>query len=229
VISGPIAIGIGAGITAAVINQGRQDPDQVMFAPVADPEVAKLNLKSGIFPAAVQFQAGGYIDSDNDGRGEFGLLAELGGESPVGKDKRVTLIDEELARGYKDGWQYQIHLPMGDHEALSYLSEDTGRQPSEMSDRQESQFVAYAWPADGETGTMLAITQDGTVYEAPWSGEYPEWFALYGEANWSSTPIWETYGTAKAKVEAEAKAEAEPLQQPEPAAPAAKPSGEPLY
>jgi len=220
VMAGPVAVGVGAGVTTALMNK-RNEPE-VVFAPVADPKVALTNLKAGIFPAEIQFQAGGYIDSDNDGIGEHALLAELGGVSPVGKDKRLSLLDEDLANGFKDGWNYQVHLPLNDHDALGELADENGRQANEMSDVQERHWVAYAWPAEGETGTMLAITQDGTVFEAPWQGGYPEWFELYGEPNWSGTPTWEKYGTAaKAAVEQD-DGQAAP-------APAAKPTGEPLY
>ena len=220
VMAGPVALGVGVGATAALMNKHHEP--EVVFAPVADPKVAMVNLKSGIFPAEIQFQAGGYIDSDNDGIGEHGLLAELGGVSPVGNDKRLHLLDDDLANGNKDGWNYQVYLPLNDHEALGELADEKGRQANELSDLQERQWVAYAWPAEGETGTMLAITQDGMLFETPWQGGYPEWYELYGEPNWSGTPTWEKYGAAQPHDQDQA---ADPVQP----VPAAKPTGEPLY
>jgi hypothetical protein len=85
-----------------------------------------------------------------------------------------------------------------------------------MDPDQERSWVAYAWPAQGETGTMLAITPAGTLYAAPWQGEEPAWNALFGEAGWSGVPTWELYKPSDRK--------AAPAREPEP-----KTGGEPLF
>ena len=45
----------------------------------ANEAAASASLKSGIFPAQVQFQAGGYLDRDADNVGEYGTLKMLSG------------------------------------------------------------------------------------------------------------------------------------------------------
>jgi prepilin-type N-terminal cleavage/methylation domain-containing protein len=45
----------------------------------ANEAAASASLKSGVFPAQVQFQAGGYQDSDLDNVGEYGTMGALAG------------------------------------------------------------------------------------------------------------------------------------------------------
>ncbi len=51
----------------------------------ANESAASASMKSGIFPAQVQFQGGGYLDIDGDGVGEFGTLRMMGGLEPTNR------------------------------------------------------------------------------------------------------------------------------------------------
>jgi len=51
----------------------------------ANEAAASASLKSGVFPAQVQFQAGGYQDLDQDNVGEYGTLRALAGVDGTNK------------------------------------------------------------------------------------------------------------------------------------------------
>lgn len=189
-----------------------------------DEDIAVRTLKAGIFPAEVQFQAGGYVDQDGDGRGEYGFLGELGGAATVAKGKTLKLVDEEVAGGGKQGWSFTVHLPDGDGVAAEEPEEGQERTAlPAAADRQERRFVAYAWPADSEHGRMFALTQDGTLYVAPYTGEEPAFDALFGGEGWDAVPAWDKY---QAVPKAKAKPDAAPAAKPAPAPAPAK--AEPL-
>lgn len=70
----------------------------------ANEAAAATSLKSGIFPAQTQFQAGSYIDQDSDGRGTFAChVASMAGGTGTGLDtgtgpfKALSLLDPKFA------------------------------------------------------------------------------------------------------------------------------------
>jgi len=67
----------------------------------ANEAAAAGSLKSGVFPAEVQFQAGGYQDSDVDNVGEYGVIAALAGlvQPTKGGAASVALADLRLLTG----------------------------------------------------------------------------------------------------------------------------------
>lgn len=210
-----MAVGAVMGVRAATRAAGGGRSD----AP--DEDVAVRTLKSAIFPAEVQFQAGGYVDQDGDGRGEYGFLGELGGAATVAKGKTLKLLDEEVARGVKQGWSFAVHLPDGDGAAAEEPEEDEDRSAvPAAADRQERRFVAYAWPAESDHGRMFALTQDGALYVAPFTGEEPAFDALFGGEGWDAVPAWDKYqAMPKAKVKAAPAAKPAPAPAPAKAEP----------
>ena len=68
----------------------------------ANEAAAGASLKSGVFPAQVQFQAGGYQDSDVDNVGEYGVIAALCGlvlPTKGGLSTGMSLNDLRLLTG----------------------------------------------------------------------------------------------------------------------------------
>lgn len=62
----------------------------------ANEAAASASLKSGVFPAQVQFQGGGYQDIDADNVGEFGTLRALAGLDATNK---ITASSIKLLQG----------------------------------------------------------------------------------------------------------------------------------
>ncbi|MBA3938610.1 MAG: hypothetical protein H0X38_14240, partial [Planctomycetes bacterium] len=160
-------------------------------------EKAALAALKGIVPAELSFQAGAYVDQDGNGSGEFGLLSELGGARATANAPQGTLslVNETLAAGEAGGYSFTVFLPDG---AGAALGEPDGADPrpaaKPAAKEQEQHFVAYAWPTNGAKGQMLAVTEAGTVYAAPSTGEAPNWNALFGGQGWGSAPTWKPYG-----------------------------------
>jgi hypothetical protein len=219
VAAGPM---LAAGVVAGAVMGGRAAARMARGgrSDAPDEDIAVRTLKSAIFPAEVQFQAGGYVDQDGDGRGEYGFLGELGGAATVAKGKTLKLLDADVASGGKQGWSFTVYLPDSDGAIAEEPEEDQERSAMPAAaDRQERRFVAYAWPAESEHGRMFALTQDGALYVAPFTGEEPAFDALFGGEGWDAVPTWDKHqATPKAKpappakpVPAPAPAKAEPL------------------
>jgi hypothetical protein len=69
-------------------------PSMLKARSAADDVAVVSTLRSGVFPAQVQFQAGGYLDQNGDNIGEYGFLAELAGGAIAGQPDslKVSLI-----------------------------------------------------------------------------------------------------------------------------------------
>lgn len=157
---------------------------------------AAATLKSGIFPAEVQFQAMPLLDQDRNGVGEYGLLSELSGRRGVGRlaPAEVRLLTGPLARGdAANRYRFALYLPDGTGGALA---EPAGPGPRSMPDKaalaqQERHFIAYAWPADAASGRyMFAITESGVVRSVPRQDQPPAWNAVLGGKGWDAEPVW---------------------------------------
>jgi prepilin-type N-terminal cleavage/methylation domain-containing protein len=57
----------------------------------ANESAASASMKSGVFPAQVQWQAGAYLDQDADNVGEYGLMSNLAGKNGTPKGNAATL------------------------------------------------------------------------------------------------------------------------------------------
>ncbi|MBA3685218.1 MAG: hypothetical protein H0W72_08260 [Planctomycetes bacterium] len=157
----------------------------------ANQNAAASTLKSGVFPAQIQFQGGGYSDSNEDGLGDYGFFEELSGATPVG-GVELNLMDAS----------FQAHEPVvNGYRYLMFVKDDQNGAVSSIDGRRTvkgnaDQFVAYAVPEDAEQGRkMFAVTTAGTVYTTPFTGEMPDWNALWGggDKGWADQPVWQPY------------------------------------
>jgi hypothetical protein len=160
---------------------------------------ARINiLKSMMFPAQVQFQAGGYVDQDGNGRGSYGFISEMSGGSIPETTKVLQLMPAAFhaVNPVKDGQTFAVYLPGADMSsgvgsraqiAKLPLNQDGIPQGEEL---REQWWVAYAWPTTGTSGTMFAINAGGTVYQHAWTGETPAWNALWADGGepWKGKP-----------------------------------------
>lgn len=162
---------------------------------------ASASLKSGLFPAQVQVQMGGFIDQDADGKGEFAFFPELSGARRVGKDSvELMLIAKtfQQAEPVVDGYRFAIHLPAGPDRAMVCQADGTrpaldAATQAEAISLQERYWVAYAWPEVG-SGEQFAISQKGIVYRRLADGKPPAWNSLSGASRWDDervAPGWE--------------------------------------
>lgn len=175
-------------------------PNMLESRVTANETSAAVGLKSGVFPAQIQFQGGTYADQDGDGVGEFGFLAELAGGPVVGqKDELVLSL---LAPGFKAptpelaGYRYIVYLPDGQGGALSAVPGARPKNAAAAKD-QAKHFVAYAWPASSEAGRRIfAITEEGIVRASkpgPAPAEAPPWNSLWSGKGWEDPPAWEPH------------------------------------
>jgi hypothetical protein len=105
---GLVALGV---VTVAALNA---------FAHAGRPsgyQAAAIALKSEVFAAQLQFQAGGYVDEDGNGVGESAFFTELSGEGRPG----LALLPQ-VWRGRTPlihGYRYVLYLPDGDGAAAA--------------------------------------------------------------------------------------------------------------
>ena len=114
-----------------------------LATPQQAPEIAHLQ---DILAAERDFRAVGHNDADEDGSGEFGTLDALV-ESSLLSERQFTSPAPGSFHRIGD-YFYQVALP-GD------------------VDSRETGVLAFAWPADQQTGTVYAGTPDGQVYSNP--------------------------------------------------------------
>jgi prepilin-type N-terminal cleavage/methylation domain-containing protein len=145
----------------------------------ANESAAAASLKSGIFPAQVQFQAGGYSDNDSNGRGEYAIdhkfLAGSTASNPtIGQTKvAVSLLaptfavnDETVIGSYK-----------------YYLDISTTNQQA------ESFHVGYTYPSTTSDGRRaFGINAAGVVYATKQGYTTTgAWATIYGTDYTSAT------------------------------------------
>ena len=107
----------------------------------ANEAAARSTLTSGIFPAEIQYQAGGYLDRDRDDIGEYGDLAAM--------RTGTRLLGGALATGdLANGYRYVVYVP-------------------EDADGGERHFIAYAWPTADQGRKTFALSEDGQVRVSP--------------------------------------------------------------
>jgi len=167
----------------------------------ANESAAAASLKSGVFPAQVQFQAGGYRDLDGDSIGEYGFFHEMAGGKIAGNpnDLQLSLLAPDAAWNVplpeRNGYRFAMYLADGAGGAIGVNDEAPKKTPDHANDG-ERYFVAYAWPIDEDQGRKaFAITHAGTVYTIPASqldGAVPAWNAVFGGAGkgWQDQPAW---------------------------------------
>ncbi len=180
-----------AGIIAAIAI-----PNLLESRVTANEAAAAATLKSAIFPSQIQFQAGGYVDEDSNGRGEHGFLAEFSGGPVPGSNKTLQLLAPGDWSGVRNGYHYVVYLPDGaggGGDSRSALGEKG------INDR-EAYWVAYAWPEKDQGRKVFAICNSGMIYQQPMgngpaTATKPAWNDVFGGADksWNDAPTWLPY------------------------------------
>jgi hypothetical protein len=188
---------LGVGVAPMAIIAAIAIPNLLESRVTANEAAASTTLKSAVFPAEIQFQAGNYQDADENGLGEYGLLGELSGRSRtrVMEAGQLRLLNGPIGEGRVSGYHVAIFLPDGSQGAISDNSDLLHRYDKVTADAvrdQEKYFVAYAWPVSQDQGRkMFAICQDGMVRSLPWDGKTPAWNAVFAPGkSWGSQPQW---------------------------------------
>jgi hypothetical protein len=156
-------------------------------------------LRSGVFPAQIQFQAGAYIDQNGDNVGEFGFFSEMAGGPLTGQPEtmKLALLPEiwDNAQPLVHGYRFSCWLPDGKGGALGG---GNGLRPQNAAaaKAQSERFVVYAWAGDDASKPVYALTQTGTIYShagVTIGQDGPSWNALFGEGGWDAEPQWEPH------------------------------------
>ena len=169
-------------------------PNLLESRTVANESAAASTLKAGIFPSQVQFEAGGYVDEDQDGRGEYGFLSEFSGGVVPGSDKTLQLLQAGDWNAVRNGYHFVVYLPDGAGGAADQRS---ALGQAGIDDR-EKYWVAYAWPEKDQGRKIFAITHTGMVYYLPVSkgpAAKPAWNEVFGggDKGWQDVPVWQPF------------------------------------
>lgn len=201
-IAGLVTGGISLFILPVAIIAAIAIPNLMESRVTANEACAAASLKSGFFPAQVQFRAGAYQDADENNVGEYGLISELTGRTRTNKMDAgaIHLLTGPLAKGpgfIASGYNYAIYLPDGTG-AISDISELEARHTRKVANasEQEQYWVAYAWPVSKDTGhRVFAICSDGQI-RSPTNdlgGRTPAWNDVFGGRNDWNQPTWPIY------------------------------------
>ncbi len=160
----------------------------------ANEAAAASTLKSGVFPAQVQFQAGAYVDEDQDGRGEYGFLPEFAGGPVPGIKTTLNLLAPFDWNAVRSGYHFTVYLPDG----LGGASDQRAALDKSGADEREQYFVVYAWPEKDQGRKIFALFQSGTVYQMPVGKgpvTKPVWNDVFGGEGktWTDKPVWQPY------------------------------------
>lgn len=164
-------------------------PNMLESRVAANEAAAAATLKSGVFPALIQFQAGGYADSDADGIGEYGFPAEMSSDANPAKVELNLLFGDHWRdeTPEKSGYRYRIYLPAKNGGATTNRADVDPNAAEQL-------FIAYAWPADDDGGRRaFAINHTGQVYSTLWAGGEPEWHEMCSDEAWDAEPMWDLH------------------------------------
>ncbi len=192
----------GSSIAVVAIIAAIAIPNLLESRVTSNEAAAATSLKSGVFPAQVQFQGGGYRDLDKDNIGEYGFFHELSGGKIAGQanDLKVQLLAPGEAWNVplpeRNGYRFAMFLADGAGGAIGVHDKAPEKKPDHANDG-ERYFVAYAWPIDASQGRKaFAITHAGMVYTIPadqLDGAEPAWNTVFGGEGkgWQDQPVWQ--------------------------------------
>ncbi len=155
----------------------------------ANEAAASTSLKSGLFPAQVQFQAGAYLDQDLDNVGEYGHLKMLTGAeaTPSQLAGNIKLLQGPLGSGTTNraaatilleanGYFYSQWIPNAGNTA--YLGEATALVAPAASQAAERCWVAATSPQkQNDTGRRtFLMSYEGQLRSPPASVNANVWF-----------------------------------------------------
>ncbi len=193
----------GSSIAVVAIIAAIAIPNLLESRVTANESAAAASLKSGVFPAQVQFQGGGYRDLDGDNIGEYGFFSELSGGPVIGRKDDITLqllpnTGWNTPLPTVNAYHFVMYLPDGQGGAYG-ATDKLPEKIAEAANAGEKYFVAYAWPIDDSNGRRaFALTNAGTVYSIL-ANELPEgapaWNTVFGGegTGWSDAPVWQPY------------------------------------
>jgi hypothetical protein len=183
---------LGMGVMPIAVIAAIAIPNLLESRVTAQESAAGATLRSGIFPAQIQFQGGSYRDGDQDNIGEYGGLGQLSGRIATDKMEagNLKLLTGPLGQGdTSSGYRFKIWLPDGKGGAV----DGDQAAPAGSADAQERGFLALAWPLSDEQGrTMFALGMDGQLRSLPWDGQEPTWQSALGDG-WDAPPTWPTH------------------------------------
>ncbi len=118
-------------------------------------EASACGAMRTISTAEVAFQTAAFVDSDSDGQGDYGTLAQLG--NPDGSGTLPAFVDAVLITGYKQGYAFNVNVTLGTPaQSPAYTSTAIPIAPGKTGYRQY--FV-------DDTG-VIRFTSDGTAPSA---------------------------------------------------------------
>lgn len=163
---------------------------RLISAKVTANEGMAIATLRAILAAEAETQSRAAIDTDGDGAGEFGYLAELCATQPArisvggvpgpgvaGVDElepsslSPTLGNVKLTAGERAGYYFRIFLPDSAFGSPAGIPEDPNggklAAPFPDPDGSEVAFCAYAWPVDHEGSGRSAffVNQEGTLLQ----------------------------------------------------------------
>ena len=142
-------------------------------------ESSTISTLQGLAAAQAQCQASGAIDTDGNGRGEFGFLAELAGGVPLRSNESggigalsahppylsAAFADVQGGTVNRTGYVYRLFLP--DAAAQPTAEANTGGAAglSISATQSEVMWSAYAWPMTYGTSGQRAffVNQSGEL------------------------------------------------------------------
>jgi hypothetical protein len=167
-----------------------------------------VRMLGEIFAAETQMQGGGYIDQDHDHVGEYGFLSEMSGGPVRGGNVGAGLLRLLHYDGFTEpvsgfgGYLWAVFLPDGKGGWTSSPQTDpvpaagfvyTAPADFIAMNARERYFVCFAWPGAGDVGTMLALTPDGKVRQAPFVGKAPTPADVWAKGDPVTPPTWTVY------------------------------------
>ncbi len=175
----------------------------------ANEAAASASLKSGLFPAEVQFQAGGYQDNDADNTGEYGTIGGMAGKQPTGSNgvakiatSTLKLVTGGLSTGAaadtmcgNAGYFFQAYAPSttttpAGVTTAGWVEGSTGVIAAPVSGTSDSNngeryFLIGAIPQKyNDTGRrVFMICQDGQVRSPSAAADFNRWWGNAAPAN----------------------------------------------
>lgn len=189
-IGNPLLLAMPFSIAAAVAI-----PNLLAARTNANERAAVATLRS-MCSAQAQFQSAGLVDTDGDGLGEYGTLAELMGtvDLPGGMKASPPMLSSSgtFVEGRLDtvGYYFRAFLPGGNGQPIREKS-GGGRDGAVDPQNAEFAFAIYAWPkAYGNTGfNAYMIDAEGEVLQATPNGRPTPYQGLEAEPEGDSAYI----------------------------------------
>lgn len=140
---------------------------------------AAINTLRSLAFAQDECRRSGLIDVDQDGKGEYGFLAELAGavgarqrDGRPSETKRVSTPVLSVAFGNvssaqvrRSGYVFQVFLPGPEGHFVPEADLGGVGKTAPDPDRAEELWCAYAWPSkrDTDAGRVFFVNQSGTI------------------------------------------------------------------